>query len=71
MNARKVTTASSGEKPPLISLNWDVVGAHVPPPHVPKVIELPLLVAMRSVPLPVVVVPFVLEPSTDTISLSR
>ena len=54
---------------PLVLFDEDVVRAHVPPAHVSTVIELPVLVSVRAVPLPVVVVPFVFEAGADTISL--
>lgn len=55
---------------PLVFVDGDVVRAHVPPAHVSTVIELPVLVSVRAVPLSGVVVPLVFEASADAISLA-
>lgn len=54
---------------PFAFIDGDVIRAHVPPTHVPLVVELPVLVAVSPVPLALFVVPLVLEPSTNAVSL--
>lgn len=54
---------------PFAFVDGDVVAAHIPPPHIPTVIELPLLIAMSAVPLPLFIMPLVLEASADAVSL--
>lgn len=57
------------QQTPVLLVDGDVVGAHVPPAHVPQAVELPVLVAVSAVPLPIFVVPLVLEPRADAVAL--
>ena len=59
----------SRRQAPLVFIDGDVVRAHVPPAHVSTVIEFPVLVSVRAVPLSGVVVPLVFEASADAVSL--
>ena len=58
--------ASQSQPSPRL-VDWDVVGAHIPPVHETFLIELPVLVAVRAVPLPHVIMPLVLESHGDAI----
>lgn len=49
-------------------LDGDIIGAHVPASHEAFVVVLPVLVAVRAVPLARRVVPLVLEPHGDTVA---
>jgi hypothetical protein len=49
----------------------DVVDAGFTPAHQAVLVELPLLVAVRAVPLTGIVVPFVLKANRDAVALER
>src|SRR4029079_795981 len=52
---------------PLALLDRDIVDAGLAPPHQAVFVELPLLVAVGAMPLPGIVVPFVLEAHGDAV----
>ena len=49
----------------------DVIDAGFTPAHQAMLVELPLLVAVRAVPLPGIVVPFVLKANRDAVAVER
>src|SRR3954471_12891998 len=51
----------------LAFLDGDIVDAGLAPPHQAVFIELPLLIAVGAVPLPCIVVPFILEAYGDAV----
>jgi hypothetical protein len=51
--------------------NWNVVDRGVPHHRQPQLVELPILIPVRTKPIPRVVVPFVSEANRDPIVLNR
>src|SRR3954469_2518922 len=52
-------------------LDGDIVDAGLAPPHQAVFVELPLLVAVGTIPLPGIVVPFILEAHGDAVLIER
>src|SRR5438034_959599 len=56
---------------PLALLDGDIVDAGLAPPHQAVLVELPLLVAVGAMPLPGIVVPFILKAHGDAVLIER
>src|SRR5215216_562613 len=72
--ARNIGRARPGRRPveaPLALLDGEIVDAGLAPPHQAVFVELPLLVAVGAMPLPGIVVPFVLEAHGDAVPIER
>src|ERR1700732_3400218 len=52
-------------------LDKQIVDGSKPQAHQPVLIELPILIAIRTKPIPGVIVPFICEAYGDTVSLER
>src|SRR3954471_21846025 len=55
----------------LAFLDGDIVDAGLAPPHQAVLVELPLLIAVGAMPLPGLVVPFILEAHGDAVLIER
>src|SRR5258705_11931591 len=72
--ARDVGRARPRGRPveaPFAILDGDIVDAGLAPPHQAVFVELPLLVAIGAMPLPGIVVPFILEAHGDAVLIER
>src|SRR5215203_7326160 len=72
--ARDIGRARPGRRPmeaAVAFLDGDIVDAGLAPPHQAVFVELPLLVAVGAVPLPGIVVPFILEAYGDAVLIER
>src|SRR5215216_148061 len=72
--ARNIGRARPGRRPveaPLALLDGEIVDAGLAPPHQAVFVELPLLVAVGAMPLPGIVVPFILEAHGDAVLVER
>src|ERR1700676_5426156 len=52
-------------------LDWQIVDRSKPQAHEPVLIELPILIAIRTKPIPGVIAPFISKAHGDTVSLER
>ncbi|KAG6545331.1 hypothetical protein Mapa_013180 [Marchantia paleacea] len=52
----------------LLSIDGDVIGAHISTSHQSFVVEFPVLITMGTVPLSVAVMPFVFKPYRDSVA---
>src|SRR5258705_3957393 len=72
--ARDVGRARPRGRPveaPFALLDGDIIDAGLAPPHQAVFVELPLLVAVGAMPLPGLVVPFILETHSDAVLVER
>src|SRR4029079_12222228 len=72
--ARNIDRARPRGRPaeaPLAFLDGDIVDAGLAPAHQAVLVELPLLVAVGAMPLPGIVMPFILEAHRDAVLIER